>query len=571
MKKILLFPVIIVLISFFIGTGSSDHKTNSGSGIKNPAPAVKKVSEVIRDKKQSEVFSNVSLFDFVSNTGENDNTSSFVKRSAKLKLNKTDVKKILDGKKENIEFRIPVSGNNFFTLELTRSYPVTDDFKLIEKNSSGDRVVSYSQGLHYNGIIKGNDRSLASVSIFENSVIGIFSDENANYVLGSILNRDGSNSDDYIFYNDADMIVKNKFKCGVDGYEEKFIRPINSNLNSANNNQTDDPNRLPVKVYFEADFKMYQDNGNNSTNVGNFITAMFNNVKTIYQNEQIPFVVSSIGVWTANDPYSSLNDSYLVLLKFGGNTQDEFQGNIAHFLTTRNAGLGGIAWIRVMCTNFNAQDSSGRFAFSNIENSYQGYPTFSWTVQVITHEMGHSLGSRHTHSCVWPVNGGLNRAIDSCYNAEGNCFTQTRPRIGTIMSYCHLWPVNQGGGINLALGFGQLPGDTIRLRYAQATCLTQELNSSERPSTFYLFQNSPNPFNPETKIRFALPEDANVTLKVYDMSGKTVAVLISGKYYAPGFYDISFRSSDYDLSSGIYFYEIYAGNFREVKRMVLVK
>lgn len=567
MKRILYFPVIIIIISFFIGSQSNNVKNISADGIKQITPTVKKVSEVIREKKLTENFSEVNIFDFSENTGDNDNTSSFVKKATLLKLNTSKLTNLIFNNKENIEFRIPVSENESTVLELTITKPASEDFKLIEKSGNGDKIIPYSQGLHYNGIIKGNDRSLASLSVFENMVVAVISDENGNYVLGSITNDDNSNSNNYIFYNDADMNVRSNFKCGVENFEEKFIRPLKTNENSVNNYQSDDPNRLPVKVYFEADYKMYQDNGNNVQNVGNFITAMFNNVKTMYQNEQIPFVVSAVAVWTANDPYSSLNDSYDVLVRFGANTQDNFQGNIAHLLSTRSAGLGGIAWIRVMCANYSSQDSAGRFAFSNIDNNYQNYPTFSWTVQVITHEMGHSMGSRHTHSCVWPVNGGLNRAIDSCYNAEGNCFFQTQARVGTTMSYCHLTT----GGINLALGFGPLPGDTIRLRYAQSNCLDQELNSSERPSTFDLYQNAPNPFNPETKIKFTLPEDANVTLKVYDISGKTVAVLISNEFRTPGFYDVIFRSSEFNLSSGIYFYELNTGNFKEVKRMVLVK
>ncbi|MBK8981752.1 MAG: T9SS type A sorting domain-containing protein [Ignavibacteria bacterium] len=571
MKKIILLPLAILLISFLTGTEYSENKINVVNQNNTINNNIKKVSEVIRDKRQTENFSSVKLFDFSENTGVNDNTSSFVNKATLLKLNTGQLRNFIASQNENIEFKIPVNERDFAVLELTRSLPVSEDFTIFEKSGNGDRYVNYKHGLHYNGIIKGNEKSLASLSVFDNMVVAIISDENGNYVLGSITNNDNSNSENYIYYNDADLNIINSYKCGVEDYEEKFIRPYIPNEVSDGNNQTDDPNRLPIKVYFEADFKMYQDNGNNTQNVGNFITAMFNNVKTIYQNEQIPFVVSSVGVWTANDPYSGLNDSYIVLLRFGGNTRDNFQGNIAHLLSTRTANLGGIAWIRVMCSNYSAQDSAGRFAFSNMENNYQGYPTFSWTVQVITHEMGHSIGSRHTHSCVWPVGGGVNRAIDSCYNAEGNCFTQLRPRVGTIMSYCHLWPVNQGGGINLASGFGPLPGDTIRLRYAQASCLTQELNSSEQPSTFDLYQNSPNPFNPETKIRFALPQEANVSLKIYDISGKTIAVLLSDKYHAPGFYDVVFRSSEYNISSGIYFYELNTGNFREVKRMVLIK
>ena len=315
---------------------------------------------------------------------------------------------------------------------------------------------------------------------------------------------------------------------------------------------------------------MYQDNQNSTQNVANFISGMFNSVLSIYQNESIPTVISSIGVWTVTDPYANLTDSYDVLRAFGERTQDDFQGNLAHLLSTRNAGLGGIAWIRTLCAEYNQQDFSGRYAFSNIDPTYNNLPTYSWTVNVVTHEMGHSLGSRHTHSCVWPI-GGTIKAIDSCYNAEGNCFTTPRARVGTIMSYCHLWPANQGGGINLSLGFGPLPGDTIRLRYSQAHCLDRELNSSEAPSAFDLDQNFPNPFNPTTVIRFALPKESYVTLKIYDVNGRLVAALISNKFYTAGFYEQIFNSSGYSLSSGIYFYTLDTKEFSETKRMILVK
>ena len=205
--------------------------------------------------------------------------------------------------------------------------------------------------------------------------------------------------------------------------------------------------------------------------------------------------------------------------------------------------------------------------------NYAPYPTYSWTANVVTHEMGHSLGSRHTHSCVWPIGGNI-RAIDSCYYSEGGCFSdnQIRPRVGTIMSYCHLWPTNQGGGVNLASGFGPLPGDTIRLRYAQAGCLDQLYNSSEAPSSFNLKQNFPNPFNPSTTITFALPVDASVSLKIYDVSGKLIADVIQSRSYTVGFHNYTFNSQLYGMSSGIYFYSLEAdGNLVDTKRMVLIK
>ncbi len=572
MKIKISFLTALAFFSAFLG--SSNQYTSSefthGSSYSESKP-VRNISRMINDKKLNKHFSPVNIFSFEKNSGENDNAESVISSATLMKLDKVKLNLLLHDSKENITFRIPDSENNYTELELTKSYPLSNDFILSGIDNSGKRTESFTSGLHYNGKIKDKDNSIASVSIFEDFVMGIVSDESGNYILGCIKNHDNSYSDDYIFYNDADLKVKNDFKCGVDGNEEHFIKAVkDAVINTDKINLYDNTSTLPVKVYFEADYKMYQDNQNSTQNVANFISGMFNSVLSIYQNESIPTVISSIGVWTVTDPYANLTDSYDVLRAFGERTQDDFQGNLAHLLSTRNAGLGGIAWIRTLCAEYNQQDFSGRYAFSNIDPTYNNLPTYSWTVNVVTHEMGHSLGSRHTHSCVWPI-GGTIKAIDSCYNAEGNCFTTPKARVGTIMSYCHLWPSNQGGGINLSFGFGPLPGDTIRLRYSQAHCLDRELNSSEAPSAFDLDQNFPNPFNPTTVIRFALPKESYVTLKIYDVNGRLVAALISNKFYTAGFYEQIFNSSGYSLSSGIYFYTLDTKEFSETKRMILVK
>jgi hypothetical protein len=92
--------------------------------------------------------------------------------------------------------------------------------------------------------------------------------------------------------------------------------------------------------------------------------------------------------------------------------------------------------------------------------------------------------------------------------------------------------------------------------------------SSSVPSEYSLAQNFPNPFNPETKISFTLPESGNVTLKVFDLSGKEIASIVNGKLSA-GKYEFSFNGNG--LSSGVYFYRISANQFNETKRMILVK
>jgi hypothetical protein len=95
------------------------------------------------------------------------------------------------------------------------------------------------------------------------------------------------------------------------------------------------------------------------------------------------------------------------------------------------------------------------------------------------------------------------------------------------------------------------------------------------PSGFKLMQNYPNPFNPATIIKYSLPVDGLISIKVFDILGKEIKELVN-EYKAGGDYSVSFNGSS--LASGIYFYTItatpiggQAGNFRKVKKMILLK
>ncbi|RPI18092.1 MAG: alpha/beta fold hydrolase [Ignavibacteriae bacterium] len=92
--------------------------------------------------------------------------------------------------------------------------------------------------------------------------------------------------------------------------------------------------------------------------------------------------------------------------------------------------------------------------------------------------------------------------------------------------------------------------------------------SSNIAREYSLSQNFPNPFNPVTKIEYALPESDKVVLKVYDLLGKEVRTLVN-ELQRPGFHTVIFDASG--LSSGIYFYKLTTDNFQDVKKMILVK
>jgi hypothetical protein len=88
------------------------------------------------------------------------------------------------------------------------------------------------------------------------------------------------------------------------------------------------------------------------------------------------------------------------------------------------------------------------------------------------------------------------------------------------------------------------------------------------PNNFYLFQNYPNPFNPSTKIQYAVGNRQFVSLKVYDILGRQVATLVNEEKPS-GSYTIEFNAGE--LSSGIYFYQLQAGEFISTKKLVLLK
>jgi hypothetical protein len=88
------------------------------------------------------------------------------------------------------------------------------------------------------------------------------------------------------------------------------------------------------------------------------------------------------------------------------------------------------------------------------------------------------------------------------------------------------------------------------------------------PDNFSLSQNYPNPFNPATKIKYAISSNQNVVLKVFDILGNEIATLVN-EAKEPGEYEIDFDGSS--LSSGIYFYNLSAGSFNQVRKMALIK
>jgi hypothetical protein len=95
-----------------------------------------------------------------------------------------------------------------------------------------------------------------------------------------------------------------------------------------------------------------------------------------------------------------------------------------------------------------------------------------------------------------------------------------------------------------------------------------EPNNVNLPINIRLEQNYPNPFNPSTTIKYSIPKQSNVVLKVFNLLGSEITTLVNKKQ-SQGNYEVEFYRSD--LSSGIYFYKLRAGDFMETKKMILIK
>ena len=108
--------------------------------------------------------------------------------------------------------------------------------------------------------------------------------------------------------------------------------------------------------------------------------------------------------------------------------------------------------------------------------------------------------------------------------------------------------------------------------------LSVRLNSIGQPKLTQLLQNFPNPFNPETWIPYQLSEDSSVSIFIYDTTGKLIRTLPLG-YQSAGFYNSRDRAAYWDgrnafgesVASGVYFYQLRAGNYTALRRMVILK
>jgi len=231
---------------------------------------------------------------------------------------------------------------------------------------------------------------------------------------------------------------------------------------------------------------------------------------------------------------------------------------------------------RIMQVGFNVTSASPQIMtnFSmKIKNTTQttvtGFNSTGWTLVYPFSYTVNGTGWQYIifqYPFIW--DGTSNILIEICFDDNG--FNTNSTVLATPVSNM-VW--HQSADLAGGSGCVDLTGGTAQLNRPNITFIMNSIldvkgNEKSIPAEYALFQNYPNPFNPVTNIKYQIVNNSFVTLKIYDLLGREIETLVSEKQNA-GTYIAQFNGEQF--SSGVYFYRLTAGDFTDVKRMILIK
>jgi hypothetical protein len=300
----------------------------------------------------------------------------------------------------------------------------------------------------------------------------------------------------------------------------------------------------PIGTIANFRLKMYTLNG--------VISSIDSFQVTIGQN----WVVIGSGTSTSNYPYSTYWHD--------GRTQMLFTASEI------NAGrfVGMITKIGFNVSSFSSQIMNGfnvRMQLTS-QTSLTGWVNSGWTTCYSGTYTVPGTGWQYiTMNTPLMYNGSSNLLIEVCY--DNTSWTDYSPVFASSAPNM-TWQYSNDNltGCTITSGASQPLRPNITLFFSPPTGTGNEFAAV--PKVFSLSQNYPNPFNPVTKINYGVPKQSLITMKVYDIIGREVAVLVN-ETKQPGYYSVDFDGSSF--ASGVYFYRLTAGTFTDVKRFILIK
>jgi hypothetical protein len=418
-------------------------------------------NDILKTKKTADFKQIDDLF--INKSSSSDKQQRVKSYDNSFELNKEQVKTIIKNRFSQLSLDIPYN-NSILTIDLK-----------LNKFSSNKCPVVFSDGSTYNtdninhlgyyGVVRGKEsKSLVSLTVFNETASGFISIRDSDLIsIGA-----PQNESKIVIQKAPSNQPGLKFKCEMsDGNLNGYTKSQVSQLNPQSNILLESS----LGVYIEVDYDIYNCFNQDKNKTIEYINGLFNQVATIYRNEQIQLYISQIYIWDRLSNYNTSN-VYSYLESFQTHTTD-FNGDIGIALTRASIGGGVAAWTGGLL-DCDVSKKKKMSVYNLLDCGYPVYPDWGYNVYGVAHELGHTVGSAHTHACVWndgwsaidnchPYQKYVTQGIDSARKQDGfACMDINHPIIpqkGTMMSYCCNCP---GSSVDFTLGFGPQPGNVIR-------------------------------------------------------------------------------------------------------------
>lgn len=401
---------------------------------------------------------------------------------------------------------IPLIDGEPATLEVERFEVWAEgaDIKVFGPNGEVEKQLPRPSAQYYRGRVAGDPASIVFLAVNGKAIDGLVYTQDRKFAIGVQRRGRGTDAIDVLIQESSpadDIPIDGQgFSCAVEG--EALKRPIGarpyavSNISGepVANTAPTGTQRSVINLAVDTDYELYQKVSNSAANVTTFVGNLVAATSVIYERDLKTEVrISYLGIQnSSSDPfdvvpgqggtwdgvpvtYSSLH----ALLELGDRwhlAPPTTNVRSAVTLVSGKPQLSGIAWVQTLCDSDFAYGShfGGKYSFlggitppaslavpdPDANPGYTAPSSNYWPLLEMAHELGHNVGSSHTH-CIsltpaQKTEYGVTRSyVDECYNGEAGCFTGTQivpAEKGSIMSYCHL---RSGGATNTRFTFGQ--------------------------------------------------------------------------------------------------------------------